>query len=73
MQPKLFEYFADDNHNCFLNDYSVRLIDKLDGLDPTRREVYWSKVFKTVVAYALNTVKWWLRLDAFINFYVILV
>ena len=40
MQPNLFESFADDNHNCFLNDYSVRLIDKLDGLDPTRREVY---------------------------------
>ena len=40
MKPKLFEYFADDNHNCFLNDCSVRLIDKLDGSDPTRREGY---------------------------------
>ena len=69
MKPKLFEYFADDNHNCFLNDCSVRLIDKLDGSDLTRREGYSSKVFKTVAAYPSNIVNWWLHLHAFISFY----
>ena len=28
MQPELFEYFAADNHNCFLTDCSITLIDK---------------------------------------------
>ena len=30
MQPELFEHFAADNHNCFLNDCSITLIDKTD-------------------------------------------
>ena len=55
MQPELFEHFAADNHNCFLNDYSITLIDKTDSLDPTRREEYWRKVLKTVASYGLNT------------------
>ena len=55
MQPELFEHFAADNHNCFLNDYSITLIDKTDGLDPTRREEYWRKVLKAVSSYGLNT------------------
>ena len=37
MQPELFEHFAADNHNCFLTDFSITLIDKTDGSDPTRR------------------------------------
>ena len=55
MQPELFEHFAADNHNCFLTDCSITLIDKTDGSDPTRREEYWRKVLKTIAPYELNT------------------
>ena len=48
MQSELFEHFATDNQNCFLTDCSIRLTDKTDGSDPTRREEYWRKVLKTV-------------------------
>ena len=55
MQSELFEHFAADNHSCFLTDCSIRLIDKTDGSDPTRREEYWRIVLKTVAPYGLNT------------------
>ena len=55
MQPELFEHFAADNHNCFLSDCNITLIDKPDGSDPTRRGEYWRKVLKTVAPYDLNT------------------
>ena len=38
MQPELFEHFTADNHNCFLTDCSITLIDKTDGSDPRRKE-----------------------------------
>ena len=46
MLPGLFEHFVADNHKCFLTDCSITLIDKTDGLDPTRREEY-MKGFKS--------------------------
>ena len=55
MQPEPFELFAADNHNCFLTDFSITLIDKTDGSDPMRREEYQRKVLKTVAPYGLNT------------------
>ena len=55
MQPELFEYFAANNHNCFLTDSCITLIDKTDDSEPTRREEYWRKVLKTVAPYGLNT------------------
>ena len=55
MQPELFEHFADDNHNCFLNDFRITLIAKTDSSDPTRGEEYWQKVVKTVGPYGSNT------------------
>ena len=38
MQRELFKHFAAVNHNCFLTDCSITLIEKTDGLDPTKRE-----------------------------------
>ena len=55
MQSELFEHFAADNHNCFLTDCSITMIDKTNGSDPTRREEYWKTVLKTVAPYGLNT------------------
>ena len=53
-----FKNLAADNHNCFLNDYSITLTDKTDSSDPTRKEEYWRKVLKTVALYRLNGLDW---------------
>ena len=55
MQLKLFEHFGADNHNFFLTGCSFTQIDKADGSDPTRREEYWKRFWKTVALYWLNT------------------
>ena len=55
MQPELFENFVPENHNCFLTDCSITLIEKTDVSDPTRREEYWRKAWKTAAPYGLNT------------------
>ena len=56
MQPLIFEHFSSNDHNGFLEDCSITLIDKTDGSDPTRREEYWRRVLKTVTPYGLNTI-----------------
>ena len=55
MYPERFEHFAVDNHNFFLNNCCITLIDKKDSSDPTRRQDYCRKVLKTVAPYGLNT------------------
>ena len=62
MQAKAFEHFAADNHNSFLKDCSITLVNITDGSEPTRREEYWRKVLKTVVPYGLNTLNYFLAL-----------
>lgn len=37
MQMKLFGHLSAEDHNCFLNNCNIKLIDKTDGSDPTRR------------------------------------
>ena len=56
MQADLFEHFATNEHNGFLEDCIITLIDKTDGADPTRRQEYWRRVLETVSPYGLNTV-----------------
>ena len=56
MQPLVFENFSSNDHNGFLEDCSIILIDKTDGSDPTRREEYWRRVLKTVTPYELNKI-----------------
>ena len=56
MQPLAFEHFSSNDHNGFLEDCSITLIDKTDGSDPTRREEYWRRVLETVTPYGLNTI-----------------
>ena len=53
MQPELFEHFHSEEHNGFLQDFSITLIDKTDGSVPTRREEYWLVMLKTVATYGL--------------------
>ena len=38
MQPVVFEHFSSNDHNSFLKNCSIPLIDKTDGSDPTMRE-----------------------------------
>ena len=54
MQPELFEYFHSEEHNGFLQDCSITLIDKTDYSDTTRREEYWRVVLKLVAPYGQN-------------------
>ena len=57
MLADLFEHFASNGHNIFLEDCTITLIVKTDGADPTRREEYWRVVvLKTVSPCGLNTV-----------------
>ena len=54
MQPELSEHFYSEEHNGFLQDCSVTLIDETDGSDHTIREEYWHVVLKTLATYGLN-------------------
>ena len=56
IQPLVLQHFSSNDHSGFLEDYSITLIDKTDGSDPTRREEYWRRVLKTVTPYGLNTI-----------------
>ena len=55
MQADLFEHFASNGDNGFLEDCIITLIDKTDGADSTRRQEYWRRVLETVSPYGLNT------------------
>ena len=57
MQPELFQHFHSEEQNRFLQDFSITLIDKTDGSDPTGREEYWCVVPKTVAPYGLNRIE----------------
>ena len=43
MQPLVFEYFSSNDHNGFLEDCSITLIDKTDRVDLTKREEHWRR------------------------------
>ena len=47
MHSELFQHFAAYDHNHYVNDCSITLIDKTDSSDPTKREEYCRKVFKS--------------------------
>ena len=54
MQEHLFEHFYSEDHNGFLEDVSVTLIDKTDGKDPKKREYYCMRTLKTLKPDGLN-------------------
>ena len=56
MQPLVFEHFSLNDHNGFLENRDITLVDKIDGSDPTRREEYCRRVLKTVTPYGLNMI-----------------
>ena len=40
--------FLQPDHKGFLKEVEVRLIDKTQGSDPTKREFYWIRILKTL-------------------------
>ena len=53
-QKFLQSHFLQDDHKGFLEDVEVRLIDKTQGSDPTKREYYWMRTLKTLYPDDLN-------------------
>ena len=51
MQKHLFSYFSMTDHDGFLKDVSITLIDKANLTDPLRTENCWRQTLKTMVSY----------------------
>ena len=54
MERHLFEHFASEGHNSFLDDVSIIFIDKNDHKDPNKRDHYWRHTDKTIGPQRLN-------------------
>ena len=54
MQEYRYSHFENEGHNGFLEDMSIALIDKTDGSDPTKREIFWIHTLKTLAPDGLN-------------------
>ena len=57
IKPELFYDFHAEEHNGFLRDCSMTLIDKSDSLDRKRCEENWFTVIKTVAPDGLNRIE----------------
>ena len=53
-QKFLQSYFLQRDHQGFLKDVEVRLIDKTQVSDPTKREFYWMGTLRTLYPDGLN-------------------
>ena len=46
MQQHLFEHFSEEGHHGFLEDVSIRLIDKTNPSNPLQRKNYWRSILR---------------------------
>ena len=53
-QKFLQSHFLQDEHESFLENVDVRLIDNKQGSDTTSREYYWMRTLKTLYPDGLN-------------------
>ena len=53
-QKFLQSHFLQRDHQSFLKDVEVRLIDKTQASDPTKREFYWMRTLRTLYPDGLN-------------------
>ena len=53
-QKFLQSHFLQRDHQGFLKDVEVRLIDKTQASDPTKREFYWMRTLRTLYLDGLN-------------------
>ena len=54
MQEHSFLHFSNPGHNGFLNDVSVRFIDKTNPSDPLKYENFWQEILMTMAPYEFN-------------------
>ena len=54
MQEHLYKHFESECHSGFRDDVSAILIDKTDGSNANKREIYWMQTLKTIAPYGLN-------------------
>ena len=55
IKQKFFQcHFVQSDHQGFLKELEVRLIDKTLGSEPTKREFYWMRTLKTLYLDNLN-------------------
>ena len=54
-QTFLQSHLLQRDHQGFLKDVEVRLIDKTQASDPTKREFYWMRTLRTLYPDGLNT------------------
>ena len=54
MQEHLYKYFESELHSGFPDEFSVILIGKTYGSNPTKRETYWMRTLKTIAPNGLN-------------------
>ena len=53
-QKFLQSHFLQDDHKGFLEDVEIRLTDKMQGFDSTKREYQWMRTLKTLYPDGLN-------------------
>ena len=53
-QKFLQSHFLQPDHKGFLKDVEVKLIDKIQDSDPTKREFYWVKTLTTLCPDGVN-------------------
>ena len=56
-QNYLHQHFLSENHLVLLEDCEIRLIDKTDSSDPTRREFFSMRKLKTLAPLVFNVVE----------------
>ena len=54
MQQPLYGHFYSEDHNRFLGNVSISLIDKTDGFQPKKKENYSMRTLKTLAPLGLN-------------------
>ena len=53
-QKFLQGHFLQHDHQGFLKDVEVRVIDKTQASDPTKREFYWMRTLRTLYPDGFN-------------------
>ena len=54
IQKILQSNFLQSNHQGFLKNVQVWLINKTQAFDPTKKEFYWMRIFRTLYPDGLN-------------------
>ena len=54
IQKILQSNFLQSNHQGFLKNVQVWLINKTPAFDPTKKEFYWMRIFRTLYPDGLN-------------------